>query len=277
MARIPGGGRTDRESDLEAPGFRIGNVFVMAGVPSIMQAMLDNIAPGLETGARMMIETIEAEGLPRRASTPRAWPDRHRLPRRFDRLLPSFSTTASQPDRGPGQGPRRGRVASDAVRDLLGRLKGDRALLRAKTHLNKKSKSMSPTSPKAFPSPGTSSTATRARSPGGCRRRALRGDRLHHPRRPGAGRHRGARARHRLIETVCVASYHDYTNQGELRSSRTSPAIKAIGDGKGKGVLVIDDLTDTGKTAKIVRDMLPNAHFATVYAKPAGGRWSTPS
>ena len=46
--------------------------------------------------------------------------------------------------------------------------------------------------------------------------------------------------------------------------------MKGIGDGSGRGVLVVDDLTDTGKTAKIVRDILPNAHFATVYAKPAG-------
>lgn len=35
-------------------------------------------------------------------------------------------------------------------------------------------------------------------------------------------------------------------------------------------MLVVDDLTDTGKTARVVRAMLPNAHFATVYAKPAG-------
>jgi xanthine phosphoribosyltransferase len=49
-----------------------------------------------------------------------------------------------------------------------------------------------------------------------------------------------------------------------------APSIKAIGDGQGRGVLVVDDLTDTGKTARVVREMLPNAHFATVYAKPAG-------
>ena len=48
------------------------------------------------------------------------------------------------------------------------------------------------------------------------------------------------------------------------------PSIRAIGGGSGKGVLVIDDLTDTGKTAKVIREMLPMAHFATVYAKPAG-------
>lgn len=75
----------------------------------------------------------------------------------------------------------------------------------------------------------------------------------------------------RLIETVCVASYHDYKNQADLMVLKdVAPAIKAIGDGKGKGVLVVDDLTDTGKTAKVVRGMLPEAHFATVYAKPQG-------
>ena len=75
----------------------------------------------------------------------------------------------------------------------------------------------------------------------------------------------------KLIETVCVTSYHDYRNQGELKVLKgIAPSILAIGSGRGKGVLLIDDLTDTGKTAKIVRDMLPNAHFATVYAKPAG-------
>jgi xanthine phosphoribosyltransferase len=75
----------------------------------------------------------------------------------------------------------------------------------------------------------------------------------------------------RLIETVCVASYHEYKTQGGLEVLKDiAPAIKAIGDGKGLGVLVVDDLTDTGQTAKVVRAMLPNAHFATVYAKPQG-------
>jgi xanthine phosphoribosyltransferase len=75
----------------------------------------------------------------------------------------------------------------------------------------------------------------------------------------------------RLIETVCVASYHDYRNQGDLVVLKDiAPSVKALGDGTGRGVLVVDDLTDTGKTAKIVRGILPNAHFATVYAKPAG-------
>ena len=75
----------------------------------------------------------------------------------------------------------------------------------------------------------------------------------------------------RLVETVCVASYHDYRNQGELAVLKgISDAVMKIGEGDGRGVLVVDDLTDTGKTARVVRAMLPKAHFAAVYAKPAG-------
>ena len=74
----------------------------------------------------------------------------------------------------------------------------------------------------------------------------------------------------RNIETVCIASYHEYKDQGELIVLKSiSDTIIAETDG-GKGVLVIDDLTDTGATAKKVREILPNAHFATVYAKPSG-------
>jgi xanthine phosphoribosyltransferase len=75
----------------------------------------------------------------------------------------------------------------------------------------------------------------------------------------------------RLIETVCVASYHDYTTQGEMRVLKgVADKIANIGGGRGKGVLIVDDLVDTGKTARIVRDILPDAHFATLYAKPLG-------
>ncbi|MYZ50017.1 xanthine phosphoribosyltransferase [Propylenella binzhouense] len=74
----------------------------------------------------------------------------------------------------------------------------------------------------------------------------------------------------RVIETVCVASYHDYRTQG------TTAVLKGIAadlpgvEAGGAGILLIDDLVDTGKTASIVREMLPKAHFATVYAKPMG-------
>jgi xanthine phosphoribosyltransferase len=71
----------------------------------------------------------------------------------------------------------------------------------------------------------------------------------------------------RLIETVCVASYDD-TRQSELQLLKgVTPAVAKLG---GRGVLIVDDLVDTGKTAKVVRELLPGAHFATVYAKPMG-------
>lgn len=75
----------------------------------------------------------------------------------------------------------------------------------------------------------------------------------------------------RLIETVCIASYHDYKDQGQLEVIKgISDSVANLGSKGGKGVLVVDDLVDTGKTGNIVREMLPEAHFATVYAKPKG-------
>lgn len=72
----------------------------------------------------------------------------------------------------------------------------------------------------------------------------------------------------RLIETVCVASYHEYTEQGDLEVLKEISA-DLLAD-EGSEVLIVDDLTDTGKTAAIVRAMIPKAHFAAVYAKPQG-------
>ena len=65
-----------------------------------------------------------------------------------------------------------------------------------------------------------------------------------------------------LIDTICLSSY-DWKDQGDAR------VLKQVDNG-GEGWLLIDDLVDTGKTAKIARDMVPGAHFATVYAKPEG-------
>ena len=75
----------------------------------------------------------------------------------------------------------------------------------------------------------------------------------------------------RLIETVCVASYHDYRSQGDTAVLKGigEVVVKTGGEG-GQGILIVDDLVDTGRTASIVREMLPKAHFATVYAKPMG-------
>ena len=80
----------------------------------------------------------------------------------------------------------------------------------------------------------------------------------------------------RVIETVSIASYHDYKTQGGLKVLKTiAPEVSNLNDGA--KILIVDDLVDTGATAKLVREMLPKAHFATVYAKPLGARWSTPS
>jgi molybdenum cofactor synthesis domain-containing protein len=64
MARIPHGADLVDNPISRAPGFTIGNVIVMAGVPAIMQAMLDSVAPTLKTGARMIVEPIDAGGVP---------------------------------------------------------------------------------------------------------------------------------------------------------------------------------------------------------------------
>jgi molybdenum cofactor synthesis domain-containing protein len=60
MARIPAGADLILNKVSAAPGFRIGNVHVMAGVPTIMQAMLDEVAPTLRTGIKMLSETVRA-------------------------------------------------------------------------------------------------------------------------------------------------------------------------------------------------------------------------
>jgi molybdenum cofactor synthesis domain-containing protein len=61
MTRVPVGGTLVLNKISAAPGFRIGNVIVMAGIPSVMQAMLDDVAPQLNTGAKMLSETIRAD------------------------------------------------------------------------------------------------------------------------------------------------------------------------------------------------------------------------
>jgi xanthine phosphoribosyltransferase len=70
-----------------------------------------------------------------------------------------------------------------------------------------------------------------------------------------------------LIETICISSYN-HIQQGQLKVLKgVAPELV---EKRGAGILIVDDLVDTGKTARVVRDLLPNAHFATVYAKPMG-------
>lgn len=66
----------------------------------------------------------------------------------------------------------------------------------------------------------------------------------------------------KLVETVCISSYDD-RSQGDME------ILKTLAE-DGKRWLVIDDLVDSGATAKVVRAMLPGCHYATLYAKPEG-------
>ena len=68
----------------------------------------------------------------------------------------------------------------------------------------------------------------------------------------------------RLIESVSIVTY-DEESKGQPRITKAPVAA-----GDGEGFLIVDDLVDTGTTARIVRGLLPKAHFAAVYAKPAG-------
>ena len=70
----------------------------------------------------------------------------------------------------------------------------------------------------------------------------------------------------RTIDTISVKSYHKQA-QGGLHVLK-APDPEVMGDGE--GILVIDDLVDSGRTLEHVRGLYPRAHFATVYAKPKG-------
>ncbi|PID74521.1 MAG: xanthine phosphoribosyltransferase [Deltaproteobacteria bacterium] len=66
-----------------------------------------------------------------------------------------------------------------------------------------------------------------------------------------------------LVDTICISSYDWQEKKGD-------PELLKSVEGDGDGYLLIDDLVDTGRTAEIVKEILPKAHFATIYAKPAG-------
>ncbi len=72
----------------------------------------------------------------------------------------------------------------------------------------------------------------------------------------------------RIIETVSIVSYRDEDVQEAARVLK--PMAEHFGTGGGAGILVVDDLVDTGQTARIMRALLPQAHVACVYAKPLG-------
>ncbi len=70
----------------------------------------------------------------------------------------------------------------------------------------------------------------------------------------------------RTVDTISIKSY-DHQKQSDAVVLK-APDMDIMGEGE--GVLIIDDLVDTGKTLEVVREMFPKAHIATVYAKPKG-------
>ena len=70
----------------------------------------------------------------------------------------------------------------------------------------------------------------------------------------------------RVIDTISVKGYNHQTQHPPQVIK--SPQADLMGDGE--GILVVDDLVDSGRTLELVRTLYPKAHFATVYAKPKG-------
>ncbi len=75
----------------------------------------------------------------------------------------------------------------------------------------------------------------------------------------------------RLVDTICASSYEESAtdSQGAQIARSDVKILKGIAH-DGEGYLLIDDLVDTGATARIIRKQLPKAFFATLYAKPMG-------
>jgi xanthine phosphoribosyltransferase len=73
-----------------------------------------------------------------------------------------------------------------------------------------------------------------------------------------------------LVDTVCVTSYDSGEAGSAAQRQGEIKVLKASVADDGEGWLLIDDLVDTGRTAQVVRKLLPKAHFAALYAKPAG-------
>ena len=284
MARIPDGAELIQSATILAPGFKIGNVIVMAGVPSIMQAMMDIVAPKLKSGVRMLSETVRANaregdiGGPLREIA-NAHPDTiiGSYPFQDEDKKPNTNLVvrSRDPDKlscrddcgqGDAGGIERGPVADFRTDAAAHCNSGERMMMAEHPELSAQERAGKafPVSWDQFHRDCRALTwrlnevgpfhAVIAITRGGLVPAAI------------VARELGVR----IIDTVCIASY-DHTKQGDLKVLKGISADTAkLGGGTGKGLLIVDDLVDTGKTGRLVREMLPDAHFATVYAKPMG-------
>jgi xanthine phosphoribosyltransferase len=75
----------------------------------------------------------------------------------------------------------------------------------------------------------------------------------------------------RLVDTICASSYQEAAgDEGGAQIMRSEVKVQKGVDHDGEGFLLIDDLVDTGGTARVIKKLLPGAYFATLYAKPMG-------
>ena len=72
-----------------------------------------------------------------------------------------------------------------------------------------------------------------------------------------------------LLHRICASSYDESEESGTQNTRSDVKILKGV-DHDGEGYLLIDDLVDTGSTARVIRKLLPKAYFATLYAKPMG-------
>ncbi|MBX2853974.1 MAG: xanthine phosphoribosyltransferase [Rhodobacteraceae bacterium] len=70
----------------------------------------------------------------------------------------------------------------------------------------------------------------------------------------------------RVVDSISVKSYDHQTQSEAVVLKAPDPGVV----GEGEGVLIVDDLVDTGRTFELIRELYPKAHFACVYAKPQG-------
>ena len=293
MARMPVGAELVDNPVSPPPGFRIGNVIVMAGVPAVMQAMLDTAAKTIETGTKMTVQTIDAGAIPegRYAEALGAIAAAH-----SETIIGSYPSYADGSFRNQivvrGRDPAKVAAAQAAVEAMLARNPRRSTGLRAAGGKSVDERRRASRAAAQLAKQGAASgTRTSAMADGREKAFPVSWDQFHRDARALAWRLSAAGpfeaivavtrgglvpaaivARElnlRIIETVCIASYHDYKNQGGLQVLKTI-AAEVSKSGDGAKILVVDDLVDTGATAKVVREMLPKAHFATVYAKPLG-------
>lgn len=128
MARIPKGAELIENPISKAPGFMMENVIVMAGVPVIMQAMLDAVAPRLKTGVRILVETVDAGAIPEGRYAGRLGEIAKRWPEVSIGSYPSFSSAGARNQivlRSRNETELR--AAVEATRDLVASLASDGA------------------------------------------------------------------------------------------------------------------------------------------------------